>query len=282
MRFIILIFITILLSFASMVSASEKIDLLPEPSQTASTAQGESVVDASASDYDPWGEMDTSLGAAASLNRALGLVFSGYASTQQLQIEREMADAADAEAVRWALFASDVLARLNRTEGIDFPETLTMKPFDLSPSEKPYIAKDNPHIVVVTYDKEEYLERLLQRLYFKLIQGPVLLTVPYRADAASVPVEYRNWNNFRYGDDADTMTWNETRLVYVDWNLTQTVVLRYEDGKIACYDSGKKYYIDHTAAVVAVAAMQAHPRLNLINKDNSLAYLLVSTKQDSK
>jgi hypothetical protein len=277
-KFVILTIVFVLLS--GMAFADDPVDLVPGTSTDLTGSSTDLIADASSKVPDPWGEMDPSLGAAAALNKALGLYFSGYASKSQLQAERDMADSADAEAVRWAPFAKEVLGRLNRTMGTEFPEAVDLQPFDLSPSEPPVMSPDNSHIVIVTYDREKYLERLLQRLYFKLIQGPILLTVPYRADAPSVPPEYRNWNNFRYGHEAsDTVTWNSTRLVYVDWALTQTVVLKYEDGKIACYDSGKKYYIDHTAAVVAAGAMMAHPRFKFIAPDGAVDFLLTSSKR---
>jgi hypothetical protein len=275
-RFLTTILCLIWLSGAA--HAGERIDLIPGSSGETARAMGGYVLDASWRTADPLGEFDPSLGAAAALNQALGLYFSGYASPEQLQVERELTDA-HPEACKWAPFAKAVLDRLDGTIEAEFPEPVELVPFDLAPSEPPVVSPDDPHIVIMTYDNEEYLERLLQRLYFKLIQGPVLLTVPYRGDAESVPEEYRNWNNFRYVTKTDTVVWNEVRKVYVDWDLTQTVVLRYEDGKIACYDSGRKYYIDHSAAVTEAGAMLAHPRFHDLAAGNDLNFILVSKDQ---
>ena len=70
------------------------------------------------------------------------------------------------------------------------------------------------------------------------------------------------------------MVWDDTRYVWVDWDLTQTVVLMYEDGRIACYDSGRKYYIDHTAAITAAGAMLAHPDYDELPEGTSLSFVL--------
>jgi hypothetical protein len=261
------------------VKADERIDLIGGGSDDSTPRTG-MILDSSWQSADPWGEFDLALGAAASLNRALALRFSGYASTDQILLERDLVRSTDAEKTRVATFAEDVLDKIIATHSDEFPEPVEMNPFDLSPSEAPVISDTNPHMVILRYNDEEYLERLLQRLYFKLIQGPVLLTVPYRADDPGIPVEYRDWNNFRYGDDDDVMTWNETRMVYADWDLIQTVVLNYEDGKIACYDSGRKYFIDHTAAITAAGAMLAYPKFDELSEGGVLNFVLASKAHD--
>jgi len=279
-------FLTVLLFvvFGGVATAGEVIDIIGGSSDLHSGPDSEYILQASWEVADPFGEFDASLGAAAALNRALGLTFSGHASRAQIEVERKMVDVATTPTPNeydnvWptlAPFAVEVLDALQQDFPGAFPEPVELKPFDLAPSVPPVVMRDDPHRVAVRYDGEEYLERLLQRLYFKLIQGPVLITVPYRADAPGVPEEYRDWNNFRYGSDGNTMVWDDTRVVWVDWDLTQTVVLRYENGLIACYDSGKKYYIDHTAAVAAAGAMLAHPDLAGLPTDLALNYVLTS------
>lgn len=254
--------------------AGDRIDLISEDKEPITSTGLAYILDASWQYPNPNGEYDASLGAAAALNRALGLIFTGNASRSQIEMERRMADEVGNDSFRMASFAVDVLDVLQTEWSETFPEPVELRPFSLEPSEPPTIMPDNPNLVVLRYYDEEYLERLLQRLYFKLIQGPVLLTVPYQADASNVPDEFRDWNNFRYGNDSNTMEWDETRIVWVDWNLTQTVVLKYEDGRIACYDSGTKYYIDHTAAIVAAAAMLAHPEYEQLPEGTALNYVL--------
>ncbi|MFH1677167.1 MAG: hypothetical protein ABIC40_09100 [bacterium] len=234
------------------------------------------IADASNLSFGLNGEFSPSLGAAGALNRALSLYFPGDAPEIQLDFERDMIRNNNGAGIKWASFAKEVFDGLNNQMGDIFPEAVELRPFDLSPSILPEISTENPHIVKLRYDDEEYLERLLQRLYFKLIQGPVLLTVPYSAEAKSVPAEYRDWNNFRFTPDDNAMVWDETRVVWVDWDLTQTVVLNYESGKIACYDGGKKYYIDHTAAIAAAGAMLAHPEFTNISSGGAIHFVLAS------
>jgi hypothetical protein len=268
--------IALLTLIGGMAIAEEPIDLIGGSDIDGKMSTGIGyVLEASWICADPFGEFDESLGAAGALNRALGLIFSGHASRSQIRMEREAVDEYSGDA-GMAPFAVDVLARLQADFGDALPEPVELIGFDLTPSEVPVVSRDDPHIVIVRYDDEEYLERLLQRLYFKLIQGPVLLTVPYRADDPSVPDEYRNWSNFRYGSNGDTMVWDDTRLVWVDWDLVQTVVLTYEDGRIACYDSGRKYFIDHTAAVATAGAMYAHPAPADLPPDTALNYMLAA------
>jgi len=245
-----------LLVFSGLAVAEERVDLIGG-SDNSNSVKSESsyILDAAWECADPFGEFDPTLGAAAALNRSLGLVFSGHASTEQINFENELIHEFEGNQ-HMAHFADYVLTELQASYVGGIPEPMELKPFDLSPSG---VSFNSPQIVAVIYDREEYLERLLQRLYFKLIQGPVLITVPYCGSSLSVPEEYRDWNNFRYASDGNTMEWDDTRLVYIDWSLTQTVVLSYEDGLIACYDSGRKYYIDHTAAVATAGAMTAHP-----------------------
>ena len=234
------------------------------------------IADASNLSFGANGEFAPSLGAAGALNRALSLYFEGDAPEIQLNFEREIIASKNGYGIICAPFAKEIFDGLNSQMGDIFPEAVELSPFDLSPSVVPEINPDNPHLVTVRYDDEEYLERLLQRLYFKLIRGPVLLTVPYSAEAKSVPAEYRDWNNFLYTPDNNDMVWDEARVVWVDWDLTQTVVLNYESGKIACYDCGKKYYIDHTAAVAAAGAMLAHPDFKNISSGGAIHFVLVS------
>ncbi|MCX6645551.1 MAG: hypothetical protein NTY09_04215 [bacterium] len=254
--------------------ADERVDLIDGDKDPVTSTGSGYILDASWQYPDPNGEFDPSLGAAAALNRALGLIFTGNASHSQIAMERQMAEATGDNSFLMAPFAVQVLEVLQNDWEETFPEPVALNPFSLAPSEPPTIMPDNPNIVALRYDDEEYLERLLQRLYFKLIQGPVLLTVPYQGDAPNVPEEFKNWNNFRYGNDTDTMVWDDTRYVWVDWNLTHTVVLMYEDGQIACYDSGRKYYIDHTAAIVAAGAMLAHPDYARLPEGTVLNYVL--------
>lgn len=257
--------------------AGEQVDLFSSSPDNDSESY---IQEASMRIYDPAGQFDPSLGAASALNRALGLLFSGYASEEQIRLEQELLKNTDASFTRSASFALKVLNELNLTQKVRFPEPVELKPFDLIPSRPSMPSPDNPNIIMVYYNDEEYLERLLQRLYFKLIQGPVLMTVPYRGEDESIPEKYRHWKNFMYGSDDDPMTWNDVRFVYVDWNLTQTVVLKYEDGRIACYDHGRKYYIDHTAAVALAGAMSAHPDLHELGGLEALNYLLVTKPKE--
>ncbi len=254
-------------------SAGERVDVIGGDGDQADDSA--CILDASWDTVDPYGEFSSSLGAAAALNRALGLIFSGHASPEQIELERSLASEYSGDC-RTAPFAVEILDRLQSDFADSFPQPVMLSGFDLEPSREPVISESDPHLVAIRYDGEEYLERLLQRLYFKLIQGPVLLTVAYRADAPGVPEEFRDWRNFRYGSNGTTMEWNDVRLVWVDWDLTQTVVLTYEDGSIACYDSGRKYYIDHTAAVAAAGAMMAHPDFPGWPSDAALNYVLTT------
>jgi hypothetical protein len=276
MNKLFLLSIGFLIIFGGLSFAEEPVDIIGGPGDYASEAdQDELVLGASWICSDPFGEFDESLGAAGSLNRALGLVFSGHASQAQLSMETDEAENYPGD-ISMSPFAVDVLDRLKEDFPEAFPEQVELAGFDLSPGDVTQISEDDPHLFAVHYEGEEYLERLLQRLYFKLIQGPVLLTVPYCGSDPSVPEEYRDWNNFRYYSNGSTMVWDESRLVYVDWDLTQTVVLTYEDGLIACYDSGRKYYIDHTAAIAAAGAMMAHPDLAGTDPQPVLNYVLTT------
>jgi len=259
--------------------ADERIELIGENADSSnSNNASEYIVETSWIVADPFGEFDTSLGAAAALNRALGLIFNGHAAPEQIDLERDLAEVHENEFHRLAPFTVEVLHELQRNFSDTFPESVELKPFDLEPSEVSIAEEDGHTFVLVKYEEEEYLERLLQRLYFKLIQGPVLLTVPYSGSDESIPEDYRNWNNFIiYESLSDTVNWDETRRVYVDWDLVQTVVLKYEDGRIACYDNGRKYYIDHTAAVATAGAMLACPDLARIADGQALNYVLAST-----
>jgi len=265
------------------------ISLADEPVDIIGSAVDKDKSGADASDYiletswsvlDPFGEFDQSLGAAAALNRALGLMFEGNAAPEQIELEREMALLHENGYQHIAPFTVEVLDELQSSFEEAFPEAVNLKPFDLEPSEVSIMEQDGHSYALVRYDEEEYLERLLQRLYFKLIQGPVLLTVPYSGNAESVPEEHRNWNNFTiYVNATDTIKWDEVRRVYIDWDLTQTVVLKYEDGKIACYENDTKYYIDHTAAVATAGAMLAYPQLLEIADEKPLNYVLTSVEE---
>jgi hypothetical protein len=254
--------------------ADERIDLINEGKKPVTSPGSGYILEASWETADPFGEFDSSLGAAAALNRALGLVFTGHASHSQIEMQQRLAEEPGDSSYKMAPFALEVLEVLQSDWDESFPEPVELKPFDLQPSEIPELLTGDPNILALRYFDEEYLERLLQRLYFKLIQGPVLLTVPYQANAPNVPDEYRDWNNFRYDNNTDTMVWDDTRYVWVDWDLTQTVVLMYEDGRIACYDSGRKYYIDHTAAITAAGAMLAHPDYDELPEGTSLSFVL--------
>ncbi len=281
MRVLILTMICLLCS-GSTAQADERVDLInytDEKSVQESDTDSGYILEAAWQVADPLGEFAPALGAAGALNRALGIVFSGHASEQQIEMQLRLIEDREGNGVRWAPFAEDVLSELQVSIDMVFPEPIELRPFDMEPSEIPTVTPDNPNIVAVRYDDEEYLERLLQRLYFKLIQGPVLLTVPYSGSSERVPEEYRDWNNFRYAGNDNVMEWDDIRLVWVDWELTQTVVLRYEDGLIACYDSGNKYYIDHTAAVAAAGAMFAHPDIDSYGNGSALNYVLVPLEE---
>ncbi len=266
--------ITISLLIGGISHADERIDLINEGKKLVTAPSPSYILESSWETADPFGEFDSSLGAAGALNRALGLVFPGHASHSQIQMQQRMALEPGDSSYKMAPFALEVLDVLQTDWEESLPEPVELKPFDLQPSEIPELLTGDPNILALRYFDEEYLERLLQRLYFKLIQGPVLLTVPYQADAHNVPDEYRDWNNFRYDNNTDTMVWDDTRYVWVDWDLTQTVVLMYEDGRIACYDSGRKYYIDHTAAITAAGAMLAHPDYDELPEGTSLSFVL--------
>ena len=275
-----IVILACLILFGNSAYGGERVTLIPPEDKEDIVATSSLIVMEPACPVeDSLEEFDSSLGAAAALNKALALCLLGPISPDQVLFERTLTQKWGPEKSRWAIFAVEVLTRLKNGEEIPSINRVDLIPFDLAPSEPPEILKENPHIVVLRYNDEEYLERLLQRLYFKLMQGPVLLTVPYSGDAESVPEEYRHWHNFWYGPDSDPMTWNETRLVWVDWDLTQTVVLAYENGRIACFDSGRKYYIDHTAAVALTGAMLAHPRLESITGGQPLNYVLVVTEE---
>ncbi len=278
-----ILFTTLLvLAVGGIADAGERIDLIGPDGTDSEASHSSYILDASWDCVDPYGEFDPSLGAAGALNRAIGLLFAGHASPEQIETERLMAEGYTGLWPRIAPFAVEVLGTLQVDYADSLPEQVELNSFDLSPSEVFLDSPDNPHIVAVRYDKEEYLERLLQRLYFKLIQGPVLLTVPYQGDAGSVPEEFRNWHNVRYSNGPGTNDWDDIRLVWVDWSLTQTVVLCYEDGLIACYDSGRKYYIDHTAAIATAGAMLLHPELDSLPPDTALNYVLTACEENTE
>jgi len=281
-RFFIIAVCFLILAASAMADEGEPVDLLGGDADCNEQQETVFVLDAAWECADPFGEFDPCLGAGAALNRALGLIFSGHASPEQLELELSIASEHAGNGYRFAPFASDVLTELQENYQESFPEPVVLEPFSLAPSDHPVVSADDPNIVIVRYNEEEYLERLLQRLYFKLIQGPVLLTVAYQGNSPDVPEEYRNWDNFRYASNDNTMVWNDVRLVYVDWDLIQTVVLNYEDGKIACYDSGVKYYIDHTAAVASAGAVLAHPDLANMDPEIALNYVLVTFEDEQE
>ncbi len=264
--------------FSGISHADERVDLIGPAIDSSEDGEETVIVDTSLSIPGLIGEFDILLGSAAALNRALGFIFDGNASNDQVELELIMAEGFDNDYHKMAPFSLDVLALLQDHYPEAFPASVELRPFDLTPSDISVERYEDSNLVAVIYDEEEYLERLLQRLYFKLIQGPVLLTVPYSGGSELVPEEYANWNNFNYASESNTMDWDDTRLVWVDWSLVQTVVLMYEDGLIACYDSGEKYYIDHTAAIVTAAAMLAYPDLDSITSGDDMNFVLTTSE----
>ncbi|MCK4720044.1 hypothetical protein KAU08_05275, partial [bacterium] len=83
--------ITISLLIGGISHADERIDLINEGKKLVTAPSPSYILESSWETADPFGEFDSSLGAAGALNRALGLVFPGHASHSQIQMQQRMA-----------------------------------------------------------------------------------------------------------------------------------------------------------------------------------------------
>ena len=118
-------------------------------------------------------------------------------------------------------------------------------------------------IVEVRYGRHEELERMLQKLYFELMRGPVIMTTAY--DPKTAPAEYANWICFQGGQREDIPGDHTVQTTFVDFRRLRTIAVTLEthsDGhKIWIWDEGVRYRGDHNALVAMGIAVQLAPQL---------------------
>jgi hypothetical protein len=179
----------------------------------------------------------------------------------------------------WAFYADEYLQTQLRPYLNGHGETLQLKPLDLACSTKPVIVKkldENAALVRVEYPEHKELERILQKLYFNLFRGPVILSVAYDSqntiDGFS---KYENWHCFDSYTETGPTEEYDVHLVYVDWSKIHTIVAFLDDGRIKIVDGGKVYHVDHNALVAQANAIYAYPStVKYINHKNHLNYLI--------
>ena len=179
----------------------------------------------------------------------------------------------------WAFYADTYVRDQLRPFLNGHGEKLEMKPLDLSSSRKPVVEKklgENVAIVRVEYPRHKELERILQKLYFNLFRGPVILSVAYDPNSVLPDCrQYSNWRCFKNLTDPSVGGDGDAQLVYVDWSKIHTVAAFLDNGRIRIIDNGKIHDVDHNALVAQANAMLACPDLNQIVKiNNNLNYLI--------
>jgi hypothetical protein len=149
----------------------------------------------------------------------------------------------------WAFYADSYFDEIVRPSLNGHGEMISLKPLDLASRNTPFIMQEldsNRALVRVEYPRREELERLLQKLYFNLIRGPVILSIAY--DPMDIPDEYKqysNWQCFSSIKDSSVGEDGDVHIVYVDWSKVHSVVAYLDGGAIRVADNGRIYDVDH-------------------------------------
>ena len=184
----------------------------------------------------------------------------------------------------WAFYADSYFDEIVRPSLNGHGEMINLKPLDLASRNTPFIMQelDNSRALVrVEYPRHEELERLLQKLYFNLIRGPVILSVAY--DPVNIPDEYKqysNWQCFSSVKDSSVGEDGDVHIVYADWSKVHSVVAYLDGGAIRVADNGQIYDVDHNALVAQANAILAMPGEKIISENGkNLNYLLFMDEQ---
>ena len=179
----------------------------------------------------------------------------------------------------WAFYADEYFNTQLKPYLNGQGESLHLKPLELASSAKPEIIQKiggTAAMVMVRYPNPKELERILQKLYFNLFRGPVILSVAYdpqnTIDGYS---KYKNWHCFDRFTEPGTNGDSDVHLVYVDWSKIHTVIAFLDNDRIKVVDNGKVYHVDHNALVAQANAILAYPDAEkYINHKNHLNYLI--------
>jgi len=184
----------------------------------------------------------------------------------------------------WAFYADDYFREMLRPSLNGYGDKITLKPLELTSRMKPYVIEEigkSAALVRVEYPRHEELERLLQKLYFNLIRGPVILSVAYSSkDIPDEYSEYSNWQCFKAIKDPSVGVDGDVHIVYVDWSKIHSVVAFLDGGRIRVADNGQIYDVDHSALVAQANAIMALPDSSVImERSSELNYLLYFSEQ---
>jgi hypothetical protein len=184
----------------------------------------------------------------------------------------------------WAFYADSYFDEIVRPSLNGHGDMISLKPLDLASRKTSFILQEldsDRALVRVEYPRHEELERLLQKLYFNLIRGPVILSVAY--DPLNVPNEYKqysNWQCFSSIKDPSVGEDGDVHIVYVDWSKVHSVVAYLDGGAIRVADNGRIYDVDHNALVAQANAILAMPDAKIISENGrNLNYLLYMDEQ---
>ena len=184
----------------------------------------------------------------------------------------------------WAFYADDYFHQMLQPSLNGYGDKIILKPLELKSRQQPYVIEEigeNAALVRVEYPRHEELERLLQKLYFNLIRGPVILSVAYSPDVIHKDFsKYANWQCFTAIKDPSVGVDGDVHIVYVDWSEIHSVVAFLDGGRIRVADNGQIYDVDHNALVAAANAIMAFPNSSVIEERSSeLNYLIYINEQ---
>ncbi len=184
----------------------------------------------------------------------------------------------------WAFYADDYFHEMLRPSLNGHGDKVFLKPLDLTSRRRGHIYKEldgNAALVRIEYPRHEELERLLQKLYFNLIRGPVILSVAYSPDDVLDDYsKYSNWQCFTPLKDPSAGDDGDVHIVYVDWDHIHSVVAFLDGGRIRVADRGRIYDVDHNALVAQANAILAMPNSDIIEeRGEELNYLLFVNEQ---
>lgn len=185
----------------------------------------------------------------------------------------------------WAFYADDYFHQMLQPSLNQNAKQVILKPLDLKSRQQSFIVEeigDSSALVRIEYPRHEELERLLQKLYFNLIRGPVILSVAYSFD--EVPEnfsEYANWQCFKALKDPSVGEDGDVHIVYVDWSKIHSVVAFLDGGRIRVADRGEIFDVDHNALIAQANAIMALPDSSIISeRSNELNFLLYINEQN--
>ncbi len=184
----------------------------------------------------------------------------------------------------WAFYADDYFHEMLKPSLNGHGNKVFLKPLDFKSRREPFIEKElkgGAALVRVEYPRHEELERLLQKLYFNLIRGPVILSVAYSSDDVLDDFsEYKNWQCFTPLKDPSSGDDGDVHIVYVDWDNVHSIVAFLDGGRIRVADRGRIYDVDHNALVAQANAIHAMPDSDIISeRGDELNFLLFVNEQ---